>query len=457
MKSFFLGADVSKGYADFVILDEQKQTVINNFQLDDTHKGHQRLFEIISGFLSKHPDASMCAAVESTGGYENNWYHALKSFQKTLKISVTRLNPLGVMHNSKADLKRNTTDKISAQSIAEYLIAHPEKVDYQQHDQWTGLRKQWGFIKMLTKQRTQLLNQLEALLYVANPDMLKFCKDGVPAWVLKVVAKYPTAAHLARAKASVVAKIPYVSRQRAQELINAAKLSVASATDQITKQLVEDTAKQIMSLNNTIDLQNKRLIANCAIPEVDLLKTFPGIGDSSAIGIILEIQAIERFSSVKKLVSFFGIHPVIKSSGDGSSGFRMSKQGRKEMRRILYLVVITAIRCNPIIQELYNKHQDQGKSKMAAIGVCMHKTLRIIYGMLKNQTAFDPPIDIRNRQRTEDKAPKPVVDKNRRFQDFDPQAPVSRRQNKKRLEREEPQCVGNTVCGVITPVPEPAV
>ena len=94
---------------------------------------------------------------------------------------------------------------------------------------------------------------------------------------------------------------------------------------------------------------------------------------------------------------------------------------------------------------------------MEAIGVCMHKTLRIIYGMLKNQTAFDPQIDIRNRQRIEDKVSTPTVDKNRRFQDFDPQAPISRRQNKKRLERKEPQCVGNTVCGVIAPVPEPAV
>ena len=38
--------------------------------------------------------------------------------------------------DSKADLKRTNTDKISARNVAEYLIAHSEKVDYQQHDQW---------------------------------------------------------------------------------------------------------------------------------------------------------------------------------------------------------------------------------------------------------------------------------------------------------------------------------
>jgi len=35
--------------------------------------------------------------------------------------------------------------------------------------------------------------------------------------------------------------------------------------------------------------------------------------------------------------------------------------------------------------------------KMAAIGLCMHKILRIIYGMLKHNRAFDPEIDWKNR------------------------------------------------------------
>jgi hypothetical protein len=90
------------------------------------------------------------------------------------------------MHNSKADLKRNTTDKISARSIAEYLIAHPDKVPRQQPDQWAGPRKQWSFIRMLNKQCTQLLNQLESLLYTSHPGLLGFCRAGVPQWVLKL-------------------------------------------------------------------------------------------------------------------------------------------------------------------------------------------------------------------------------------------------------------------------------
>lgn len=455
MQSFFMGVDVSKGYADFIILDDQKQPVVEHFQLDDTQQGHRQLFEVLRQLLVGHPQASLFAAAESTGGYENNWLHSLKRFQQTLNVSVARLNPLGVAHNSKADLKRNTTDKVSARSIAEYLIAHPEKVTYQQDDQWDSLRKQWNFIKTLSKQCTQLLNQLESLLYTANPGLLRFCKDGMPGWVLKLLTQYGTAAHLGRARVSSVAKIPYISKTRAQELVRMAKNSTASATDTVSRELVQAAAKQILHLKKTIAVHQRQMVAHCSLPEVELLKTFNGIGAESAIGLMLEIQTVERFDNVKKLASFCGLHPAFKISGDGSSGFKMSKQGRKEPRRILFMVAMSAIQCNPIIQEVYQRHLSRGKARMDALGVCMHKTLRIIYGMLKHQKPFDPQVDIENRQRAVGKPAGRPAGKNRRFQNYDPAAPVSRRQNKKRLERKEPHCVGDTKFGVIASVPAP--
>ena len=160
MQQYYLGSDVSKGYSDFVILDSQKRRVEENFQLDDTIVGHSFLYDRLLIFFEEHPDAELCAAVESTGGYENNWYNTLRKFQSSLNIKTARLNPAGVCKNTEAGLKRVITDKISAQGVAEYLIAHSEKVMYQQQDYWASLRKQWSFIKMLTKQSTQLLNQL---------------------------------------------------------------------------------------------------------------------------------------------------------------------------------------------------------------------------------------------------------------------------------------------------------
>jgi len=454
MKPFYMGIDVSKGYADFMIINAKKHPVIQGFQLDDTFEGHRSLYNQLSRFLADHRESTLFSAVESTGGYENNWYNSLIEFQGSLKIQTARLNPLGVMHNSKADLKKNTTDKISAQNIAEYLVAHPEKVVYQQQDQLAGLRKQWGFIKMLTKQGTQFLNQLNVLLYTTNPELLSYCQDGIPAWVLKLLLKYPSAAQLKRARSKTVAKIPYVTPNRAQQLVSAAKRSVASATDPVSEQLIIATARQILHLKKTIAEQMKLMISECSIPEIELLKTFAGISDVSAIGLIIEIQTIKRFADVKKLTSFFGVHPVYKISGDGVGGFKMSKQGRTEPRRILYMVALSAIGCNPLIKKIYEKHQQNGKHNMAAIGICMHKILRIIYGMLKHNKPFDPRIDIANRKRSVSaKTAAPEKNTNRRFQDYDRKAPVTRRQRKKRLEREQSQSVGDTKSGISAPVP----
>ena len=392
--------------------------------------------------------------MESTGGYETNWHHAMSGFQASLNVQTARLNPMGVVHNSKADLKRNKTDKISARSVAEYLIAHPEKVRYQQEDPMAGLKRQWRFVQTLTKQSTQLLNQLNNLVYMANPELLRFCRDGMPAWMITLLRQYPTASRLARARAKTVAKIPYVSQQRAQTLVAAAKRSVASITDSTTAQLIIATASQIVHLKKTIAVQNKLMAAELKLPEIDLLKTFVGIGDTLAIGLMIEIQSISRFNSAKKLASYWGVHPAFKVSGDGVGAFKMSKQGRSQPRRILYLIAMVAIQYNPVIKPLYEYHLQQGKERMAAMGICMHKILRIVYGMLKNNTAFDPKIDQANCNRLmAANVAGQKKNKDRRFQVYDKAAPISRRQQKRRLERERSQSVKDTARGLFAPVP----
>jgi len=435
--NYYLGVDVSKGYADFVIINDKKNKVFDNFQLDDTFDGHSCLYEQLSKFVDQNNGAKIFAAVESTGGYENNWFDLLIRLQNSLPIQAARLNPLGVYANSNANLQRIITDQISAKNIAEYLVAHPEKVTFQvPDDKFSSAKKLWKFIKLLIKQKTQLLNHLEPLIYSANPELLHYCVHGVPLWVIHLLKHYPTAKKLSRAKVKSVAKIPYIVEDKAKTIINAAKKTIASASDTLTENTIIILVNQILSLSETIKKQQAILAKNFSTPEAELLDRIPGVGLDSAIGLMIEIENIERFSSVKKLAAYFGLHPVFKVSGDKGTGYRMSKTGRKEPRGILYMLVLTAIQKNPIIKELYEERVANGMEKMAAIGLCMHKLLRIMYGMLKNKTEFDAEIDRQNRKDKEftQKTSK-REDKKRRFQNFDTKAPTSSRQNKKRKEQ----------------------
>jgi transposase len=450
---YYFGIDVSKGYADFVMLDANKKIIESNFQLDDTFDGHNQLFEFLEHFVSAHTNAIIYSAVESTGGYENNWYHTLHKFQEEFPVHVARLNPKGVKNHNEADLKRNITDKISAMNIAEYMINHSDKIRYETEDYFNGLRKKWNFIKTLTKQKTRLLNQLEKLMYSTNPHILTYCKDGVNRWVLTLIKLFPSARLLAQASVDAVSSIPYISKDRAFTLIDNAKMSIASAKDYLIENTISTIAKEIIHLEELIKEQTQCLTDACNLPEVKLLMSFKAINLASAVGLVIEIGAIERFKSVKHLASYFGLHPVYKKSGDGIWGMHMSKQGRATPRAILYMVTMSAITYNPVIKEVHSHNLKKGKAKMDAMGVCMHKVLRIIYGMLKNNQPFDPDIDRKNRSKSIPKKNTIRNNKIRRYQKPDHNAPISKRHNQKRKEQEQSQNDIIIECGIIVPVP----
>jgi hypothetical protein len=183
------------------------------------------------------------------------------------------------------------------------------------------------------------------------------------------------------------------------------------------------------------------MISAYDFPEIEILTSFKGIAEFSAFGLLIEIGAVERFPSVKNLASFFGLHPIFKESGDGKTEPRMSKRGRKEPRWILFNVAKSAVTSNEMIQRLYEGYQQRGICKMAALGMIMHKILRIVYGMLKHKKKYDPQIDKANRERerqrqikkeNETETKQKTKEKNRRYQEYDPDAPLSRRQSKKR-------------------------
>ena len=441
MQRFFLGNDTSKGYADFLIVDEEKEVVEPTFQLDDTWEGHRQLYGVLARLVETHPDAEILAAAESTGGYENNWLHALRRFQATLPIKVARINPALVHNHAKAEGCRSSSDATSAYYVATFQIAYPNKVYYDQDESLATLRAQWTFIEQLKKQRTALLNQFESVLYRAQPALVPALTGGTPQWVLKLLKAYPTAKRLSRARARSVAKIPFVTLERAERLIEGAKRSVASASDKTTERLVSEMARQVLHLGDLIKREEKILSEELELPEeVELLNSFKHIGDYSAVGLLLEIGAVERFDSAREIASFFGVHPILKQSGDGVWGKHMSKQGSARMRSLLFMITLRAIKDHPIIAPLYKRLvEEEGKKKMVAIGACMHKTLRILYGMLKHRRSFDPELDRAYRERSRRKKPAEKPDIKRRHQGYDPNAPISRRAQKRRRPQKDSQ------------------
>ncbi len=169
--------------------------------------------------------------MESTGGYENNWLALLKNEGCHYGIRTARLNPFGVKHDSHAGLERTITDATSARRIAIYLINHPEKANWEEpgYDVMDSLRSMYKFIRTKVKQKVQLQNQFEKLLYTAFPELLSYMKEQLPKWLLMVLEQYPTAAAMREAGIGDLIKIGHINEDKAKTLLHKAEQSIAWA------------------------------------------------------------------------------------------------------------------------------------------------------------------------------------------------------------------------------------
>lgn len=456
-RSAFLGIDVSKGYADFILVDPDKQTLEETFTLDDTRQGRHILTELIDKWFSGGITQLYCG-VESTGGYENNWFTGLCGVaanyaEQGNTLRVARVNPKAVKSCGEAGMVRTQTDPVSAKTIASYLINWPDKVRYSPGEDapddpiWMETRQHLSFMNLLVKQKTQLINQLEKLLYGHLSELLIYCRHGVPGWLLRLLARYPTRQHLLRAGPDKVAAIRGISKAKAQSLLG--KLDPSGPpTSASMARTIGQTVRQVLHLDGLIEAEEAWLVEQFKDhPDVKLVESMKGVGLASAVRLIAEIEDISRFDSIKALCAYFGVHPTWKQSGDGIWYQGMSKKGRPAVRATLFMCGLAAIRWNPDLHRLYHNFRKKGMNHYQAMGVVMHKLLRIVYGVLKNQTPYDPDVDRQNRKNAKQKreeyeqkaAQKKQVHKTRRQRfntangtDQSEQAPISRRAWQKR-------------------------
>lgn len=446
MNSGYVGIDVSKGYSDFVILNQELQVLTKPVQFDDTRDGHQRLIRWLGRCMAAHKLERIYAGVESTGGFEDNWYASLMEAGKELPLHVARLNPSTVKNAAKASLSLQTTDALSAVHIARYLIRYADEITWDTTlTKYRSFRSFDGHIRLLVRQRTQLITQFRQLLYSCFPELQRFCKHGIPNWVLELLKAYPSPQKLARARAQTVAKINFISLKKASQLIDHAKQTVAARRHEVDASLIASMACQIQESQAQITALKEKLVATCAGEQTRLLETISGIGCYSAASLMIQIEDIRRFACPGKLSGYFGVYPSLKESGDKQSVARMSKKGRAAMRATLYMCANSAVLKDPHLKAIYHRHRGKDKSHKQALGVVMHKLLRIIWGVLSSETVYDQMVDQVNQRKQkqfatprEDAQQQEMASK-RREQPFDEAAPISPIATKKRKAYQQSQ------------------
>lgn len=391
MNMLFLGIDVSKGYADAACMQQAGGLVAGGDCFDDTPAGHRAMTEWVTGMLASRNDASLVVGLESSGGLERNWMRLFRSLAADLPVKAYLLNPLAVKRFLERDLHRNVTDAISARGIARYLRQgmRLQEVPYEPHLE--GPLTLYRCLRGAIGRVAQMQNELQSLLPRVHPGLVRFCRQGIPAWVLTLLSQYPAAPKLARAKPETLARIPYLTLERARTLVEDARESVAAQRDDHSGAAVMFLSREIARAAKHVDEIRDQLCDNLREDEgVRILQSVPGIGLWSAVCLRLEIGPIERFPAPESLAAYAGLDPRIRQSGDRERHIGISKRGRRQIRAILFPVALAAIRHNPVIRAFYARLRATGKKPMVCVVACMRKMLHLAYGCWITGKPFDP-------------------------------------------------------------------
>lgn len=116
-----------------------------------------------------------------------------------------------------------------------------------------------------------------------------------------------------------------------------------------------------------------------------------GIGKRATAMLIVFTQGFKNTHSHRQLISFAGLSPTEYSSGSSIQGKpRIYKRGGKNLRDVLYMCSMNAIKTNTACKALYERLRANGKTgKQALIAVC-NKLLKQVFAVVKNNSLYQP-------------------------------------------------------------------
>ena len=258
------------------------------------------------------------------------YYHyqlAYYLLESGIKVSVE--NPLAVKRFIQMKLSKIKTDKSDSKLICEYAKQVDLKLWQGNSKGQTECLQMTRLLSVYTKQSTMLKNKLHGESVLGNPSK-----------------------------------------------------AVLSSLKRSLKQV----QKEIKTLEEKLMILVKQVHQDV----LTRIKSIPGIGNKTALMLVVLTDGFERFTSGSELCSYAGLTPVIRKSGSSVNGrSRISKIGNQKLRNLLFMCSFNACKYNKACREIYERIVAKGKSKkLALIAVC-NKLLKQVFAIAKSGLTYD--------------------------------------------------------------------
>jgi transposase len=312
----WIGIDVSKAALAVCAMDASKGVVKASFGNDAAGFGR------LSNYLGKRVAPGTAVCLEATGTYGE----AVAAYLHERGYRVSVVNAVRIKRYAESQLRRNKTDQLDAEIIADFCRTQEPPV-------WTPPDPAWVELRALVR----LLDDLIALQVQEKQRLESVTSPAVRAYLVD---------HLAYLHAQI---------------------------EQVTQQIKHH-------IDQHPDLKRQR----------DLLNSIPGISHRTSSRLLAEIRDITAFDNVGQLVAFVGLNPRKRQSGKYAGQIKISKLGNAALRAALFMPARSAKRHNPLVQALVTRMKAQGYCANAITVAVMRKLLHFVYGVLKSQQPFDP-------------------------------------------------------------------
>jgi transposase len=323
-QKYFIGIDISKQKLDLAI-------ILSDFSIVDEQvipNQQVKIKSFLKGFIKKHgiETENLLICVEHTGIYNS----PLQRVCIELGIDLWQEHALKIKKAS-ADL-RGKSDRQDAIRIAEYAVRYQDRVIL-----FTPPSKSIEELNTLNKTRETILAQA-----VAMKNQLNEAKTH-----------------------------------------DIESFKVLSKIYQPIMKSIDGQLKKIAKRVNEILEENQDMKKN-----VELIKTIPGVGEQTAVNMLVSTQNFTLFKSAKHLACYAGVVPFLNESGTIVKRARVSKMANQKLKMLLHLAAMAAIRTKSDLKAYYIRKVAEGKNKMSVLNAVRNKLVHRIWAVLQRQTPF---------------------------------------------------------------------
>ena len=304
-------------------------------------------------------------------------------------------------------LRVRKTDKIDAEKLAKSQLVHNRKPTYVQEEVYQHLRDLSRFYQNMTEDLVRAKNRLHKVLQVTFPELENLLSTPTGEQYWNLVIAFPCKEFVLSLSQSDLYEIirqstsKRISEKRiaylTDKLIKLAKQSFCAVKK--TSPMLEEVRyydQELLRLSERRQVVLNDMVALAQpLPEYDILRSIPGIAETTATSIIGELGDIRRFQSTNQINAFIGIDLRHYESGNFLAKEHITKRGNPYARKILFKCIhniASASHTNPChIADFYEKRKRQStiaSTKPLTIA-SIHRLIRTMYYLITHNKLYD--------------------------------------------------------------------